>query len=73
MELPGCCVKRSCAAAPTLTVKEALVAGVSEPSVALIVYVPAVPTIWQPLKLASPLDAALLRPPVQVSVAPLPG
>src|SRR5437870_13016127 len=31
------------------------------------------PTIWQPLKLARPLDAVLLRPPVQDSVAPLPG
>ena len=31
------------------------------------------PTIWQPPKLATPLAAALLRPPVQVREAPLPG
>ena len=31
------------------------------------------PTIWQPPKLATPLAAAWLRPPVQVRDAPLPG
>src|SRR4029077_2411472 len=59
-------------AAPTVIEKELLVAVVRPLLVADTVYVPTLPTILQPAKVATPLEAATGLV-VQVSVAPLPG
>jgi hypothetical protein len=54
---------------PAVTVMLVLTADVREPSVAVNVYVPTL-LMMHPPNVATPAEAALLSPPVHVSVAP---